>query len=174
MSERLSRQVDAGSPGTTCAKNDMRQHVNPYSYRDDPAVPKFADDRPVVIFDGHCVLCSRSAQFVLRHDRRGAFRLLAAQTPLGHALYVHYGLDPQDYRSMILIADGLAWLKSEAIIRIAQGLGLPWSLAATLRVLPRALRDRLYDVLARNRFRVFGRRATCYRPAPREADRFLA
>jgi predicted DCC family thiol-disulfide oxidoreductase YuxK len=146
----------------------------PYSYRDDPAVPKFADDRPVIIFDGHCVLCSRSAQFVLRHDVRGIYRMLAAQTPLGRALYVHYGLDPLDYESMILIADGVPELKSEAVIRIAQGLGLPWSLAAILRVLPRAWRDRLYDVLARNRFRVFGRRATCYLPDPSDADRFLA
>jgi predicted DCC family thiol-disulfide oxidoreductase YuxK len=146
----------------------------PYSYRDDPAVPKFADDRPIIIFDGHSVLCSRSAQFVLRHDRRGAYRMLAAQTPLGRALYVHYGLDPNDYESMILIADGVPALKSEAGIRIAQGLGLPWSLAAALRIVPRALRDWLYNVLARNRFRVFGRRDTCYLPDPRDADRFLA
>ncbi len=146
----------------------------PYSYRDDPAVPKFADDRPAIIFDGQCVLCSRSAQFVLRHDRRGVYRLLAAQTPLGHALYVHYGLDPRDYESMILIADGVPVFKSEAGIRIAQGLGAPWSLAAVLRALPRAWRDRLYDALARNRFRIFGRRDTCYRPDPRDADRFLA
>jgi predicted DCC family thiol-disulfide oxidoreductase YuxK len=120
------------------------------------------------------VLCSRSAQFVLRHDRRGTFRLLAAQTPLGHALYGHFGLDPVDFESMILIADGVAWLKSEAVIRIAQGLGMPWSLAAIMRVLPRPWRDRLYDVLARNRFRVFGRRATCFLPDPRWSDRFLA
>lgn len=148
--------------------------TSPYSYRDDPAVPKFADDRPVIIFDGHCVLCSRSAQFVLRHDKRGTYRLLAAQTPLGHALYVHYGLDTRDYETMILIADGAPARKSEAVIRIAQGLGLPWSLAALLRILPRAWRDRLYDVLARNRFRAFGRRDTCLRPDPRWADRFLA
>ena len=146
----------------------------PYSYRDDPAVPKFADDRPVIIFDGHCVLCSRSAQFVLRHDKRGTYRLLAAQTPLGHALYVHFGLDPHDYESMILIADGVPALKSEAGIRIAQGLGFPCSLAAIMRVLPRTWRDRAYDVLARNRFRIFGRRDTCYLPDPRHADRFLA
>jgi predicted DCC family thiol-disulfide oxidoreductase YuxK len=146
----------------------------PYSYRDDAAVPKFADDRPVIIFDGQCVLCSRSAQFVLRHDRRRTFRLLAAQTPLGRALYVHYGLDPHDYESIILIADGVPTLKSEAVIRIAQGLGAPWSLAAILRALPRPWRDRLYDVLARNRFRVFGRRATCYLPDRRDADSFLA
>src|SRR5262245_55564829 len=102
----------------------------PYSYRDDPAVPHFADDKPLIIFDGLCALCSGSAQFVLRHDAPGAFRLLAAQSPLGQALYTHYRLDPTDYETMILIADGVAWFKSEAAIRIAQGLGLPWSRAA--------------------------------------------
>ncbi len=146
----------------------------PYGYRDDPAVPTFADDRPVIIFDGHCVLCSRSAQFVLRHDPRGIYRLTAAQTPLGHALYVHYGLDPDDYQTMILIADGLPAFKSEAAIGIASGLGFPWSLAAILRVVPRRWRDRWYDVLAHNRFRIFGRRDTCYFPDPRWADRFLS
>jgi predicted DCC family thiol-disulfide oxidoreductase YuxK len=146
----------------------------PYSYRDDPAVPKFADDRPVIVFDGYCVMCSGSAQFVMRHDERGTFRMLAAQTPLGHALYEHYGLDPRDYETMILIADGVATFKSEAVIRIAEGLGLPWSLVAVGRVLPRAWRNRLYGVLARNRFRVFGRRETCYLPDPRHAGRFLA
>jgi predicted DCC family thiol-disulfide oxidoreductase YuxK len=148
--------------------------ITPYSWRRDPAVPAFPDDRPVIIFDGYCVLCSRSAQFVLRHDARGQFRLLAAQTPLGRALYVHYGLDPVDYQTMILIADGVPAFKSEAGIRIAQRLGFPWSLAVIMRILPRSWRDRLYDVLAHNRFRVFGRRDTCYLPDPRWADRFLA
>ena len=104
----------------------------PYSYRDDPAVPAFPDDRPVIIFDGECVLCSGSAQFVLRHDKRRIYRFLAAQTPLGRALYGHYGLDTQDYETMIVIADGIATFKSEAVVRIAEGLGLPWSLAALI------------------------------------------
>jgi predicted DCC family thiol-disulfide oxidoreductase YuxK len=68
-----------------------------YSWRGDPSVPAFADDRPVLIFDGHCVLCSSFARFILRHDRERRFRLLAAQTPLGTALYRHLGLHPIDY-----------------------------------------------------------------------------
>src|ERR1700704_1275742 len=105
---------------------------------------------------------------------RGAYRLLAAQTPLGRALYVHYGLDPQDYETNILIADGVATFKSEACIRMAEGLGRPGSLAAGFRALPLSWRDRLYAILARNRLRVFGRRATCYVPDHRPADRFIA
>jgi len=146
----------------------------PFSYRHDPAVPPFADDRPVIIFDGYCALCVGWAAFMLRHDHAGKYRLLAAESPLGQALYVHYGLDPQDYETNILIADGVAWFKSEGSIRMAEGLGFPWSLAAMLRILPREWRDFLYETLARNRLRWFGKRTTCYLPDPKFAGRFLA
>jgi predicted DCC family thiol-disulfide oxidoreductase YuxK len=146
----------------------------PYSYRDDPAVPGFPDDKPIIIFDGHCAFCSGWARFVLRHDRTERYRLMAAQSPLGRALYVHYGLDPEDYETNILIADGRAWFKSEGSIRMAEGLGFPWSLAAAFRVLPMPWRDALYLFVARNRLRIAGRRATCYRGDPACAHRFLA
>ena len=145
-----------------------------YSYRDDPAVPKFPDDHPIIVFDGYCALCSGWVSFVVRHDRRAIYRLLPAQSPIGRALYVHYGLDPQDYETYILLQDGIAWLKSEATIAMTQGLGFPWSLAAALRIVPRAWRDRIYAWVARNRFRLVGRRSTCYRSDPRHDDRFLA
>jgi predicted DCC family thiol-disulfide oxidoreductase YuxK len=144
-----------------------------HSYRRDPAVPAFPDDRPIIIFDGYCALCSGWAAFVLRHDRKEIYRLLSAQSPLGHALYVHYGLNPQDYETNILIEDGIAWFKSESSIRMAEGLGFPWSLARCLRVLPLAWRDKLYETIARNRLRWFGKRAVCYRADERHADRFL-
>ena len=108
----------------------------PYSYRSDPEVPPFPDDRPIVIFDGVCVLCSGFARLLLRHDKRRRFRLLAAQTPLGTALYRHLGLDPVNYESNILLEDGRAWFKSEGSIRIFERLGLPWSFMAVGRVLP--------------------------------------
>ncbi len=146
----------------------------PYSYRDDSAVPSFPDDKPIIIFDGYCALCSGWAAFVLRHDPDGRFRLLSAQSPLGQALYRHYGLDPQDYETNILLGEGRAWFKSEGSIRMAEGLGFPWSLAAVFRVLPMRWRDTLYDTVARNRLRWFGKRSTCYRPEPRFAERFIA
>jgi predicted DCC family thiol-disulfide oxidoreductase YuxK len=145
----------------------------PYSYRSDPAVPKFPDDHPIILFDGYCALCTGFAQFVLRHDPAAKFRLLVAQSALGYALYRHYGLHPQDYETNILIADGFAWFKSEAGIRILEGLGRPWSLVGGLRILPRPLRDQLYDFIARNRLRVFGKRARCHAPDASERGRFL-
>jgi predicted DCC family thiol-disulfide oxidoreductase YuxK len=156
------------------ATSQRESSREPYSYRRDSAVPPFPDDRPIVVFDGYCALCSGWANFVLRHDRRCAFRLLRAQSPLGHALCVHYGLDPQDYETNILIADGRAFFKSESSIRMLEGLGFPWKLAAVFRIVPRPLRDRMYNFIARNRLRFFGKRATCYVPEQRYDDRFLA
>ncbi|MDB5410610.1 MAG: hypothetical protein JWL84_5522 [Rhodospirillales bacterium] len=144
-----------------------------FSYRSDPAVPAFPDDRPIIIFDGKCVLCSAFAQFILRADRERRFRLLAAQTPLGAALYRHLGLDPVDYETSILLEDGRAWFKSEGSLRIFARLGFPWSLATFARLLPRFVRDPLYDIVARHRLRWFGARQTCYVPDPSQADRFL-
>jgi predicted DCC family thiol-disulfide oxidoreductase YuxK len=146
----------------------------PYSYRRDGRVPTFADDRPIILFDGHCALCSGWVRFVLRHDRAAAFRLLPAQTVLGAALYRHYGLDAEDYQTNILIAEGRAFFKSESAIRMLERLGAPWSAARLLRLLPVPLRERLYDIVARNRLRWFGRREQCLVSAPRYEDRFLA
>src|SRR5262249_53780228 len=119
-----------------------------FSYRTDPTVPTFPDDRPIVIFDGKCVLCSSFVQFILTRDRRHRFRLMAAQTALGIALYQHYHLDPTDYETNILIEDGRAWLKSEGSIRIFERLGFPWSMVSILRVLPRRVRDWFYEIVA--------------------------
>jgi predicted DCC family thiol-disulfide oxidoreductase YuxK len=147
----------------------------PYEYRTDPAVPRFADDRPVIVFDGKCVLCSSFAQFILQKDRRARFRLLAAQTALGNALYMHFGLDPVKYETYVLLQEGKAYFRSEASIRILHGLDAPWSLFATLaRLVPASLRDALYDVIARNRLRWFGAREQCYLPDPSHMERFLS
>jgi predicted DCC family thiol-disulfide oxidoreductase YuxK len=147
----------------------------PYAYRADPAVPNFADDRPVIIFDGKCVLCSWFARFVLRADRTGRFRLLAAQSQLGTALYNHFGLDPIGYETYVLLEDGKAFLRSEASLRIFAGLGAPWpALAAFGRIVPLRLRDGVYNLVARHRLQWFGARETCYLPEPSQADRFIA
>jgi predicted DCC family thiol-disulfide oxidoreductase YuxK len=145
----------------------------PYSYRADPAVPAFPDDRPIIVFDGNCVLCSRFAQFVLRVDRKRHFRLMAAQTATGAALYRHYGLDPVNYETNVLIEDGRAWFKSEGTIRMFEKLGFPWRLMAIGRVLPLGPRDRLYSFIACNRLVWFGVRKTCFLRDPAQAGRFI-
>ena len=145
-----------------------------YSYRDDPAVPAFPDDRPIIIFDGHCALCSRFARFVLRQDRHARFRLLAAQAPLGQALMRHLDLDLVNFESNVLLDDGRAYFKSDGTVRMFMFLGFPWSVCRALRLVPRRWLDAIYDTVARNRLRWFGYQAQCFLDDPAHRDRFLA
>jgi predicted DCC family thiol-disulfide oxidoreductase YuxK len=151
----------------------MTRAPKAFSYRDDPQVPAFADDHPILIYDGKCRLCSGFVRFILRHDRRDRFRFIAAQSQLGAALYRHYQRDPVDYETNILLEHGRAWFKSESSIRVFEALGLPWSLAAWGRILPLALRERLYEIIARHRLKWFGVRQACYLLDPGAEHKFL-
>ncbi len=144
-----------------------------HGYRDDPAVPPFSDDKPIIVFDGECVLCSGFARFVARWDRLAIFRFIAAQSPLGQALYRHYGLDPVNYETNLLIADGRTFAKMEAFVGIMHRLGWPMRGAAIVGWLPYRLSDWLYDLIARNRYRLYGRRASCIVPDASWRDRLL-
>jgi predicted DCC family thiol-disulfide oxidoreductase YuxK len=145
----------------------------PHSYRRDGSVPLFLDDKPLIVFDGYCGLCSRVVQFALRHDRDARLRFLQAQSDLGDALYRHYSLDATTYETFILLNDGVAHFASDAALELANILGYPWRIAAILRVLPRAVRDAVYFFIARNRMRFFGRSETCLLPPAGRSDRFL-
>ncbi|MBX5130674.1 DUF393 domain-containing protein [Rhizobium lentis] len=144
-----------------------------YSYRSDAAVPDFADDRPLIVFDGECVFCSGWVKFALKHDRQRRYRFVAAQTPLGQALYRHYGLDARDYETNILIEEGRAFFKSDGSIRMVAGLGFPYSLVKLFRLLPRRAADALYEFIARNRLKIAGRQS-CMVPTPEQRSRFIA
>jgi predicted DCC family thiol-disulfide oxidoreductase YuxK len=144
-----------------------------YSYRSDPAVPAFPDDKAVVVFDGVCVLCSGFARFILKRDRSFAFRLATAQSPLGQALMRHYGLDAQTFESNLVLADGRAYAKLDTVWAVGRRLGGPWRALALLRLLPGALGDWLYDRVAQSRYALFGRTEQCMLPPPEWRDRFL-
>ncbi|MBB4576263.1 MULTISPECIES: thiol-disulfide oxidoreductase DCC family protein [Rhizobium] len=143
-----------------------------YSYRNDPAVPAFADDQPLIVFDGECVFCSGWVKFALKHDSKRRYRFLAAQTPLGAALYRHYGLNERDYETNILIENGRGYFKSDGTIRMVAGLGFPWSLVKVFRLLPRRLADALYEFIARNRLKIAGRQS-CMVPTAEQRSRFI-
>jgi predicted DCC family thiol-disulfide oxidoreductase YuxK len=130
-------------------------------------------DHPVIVFDAQCVLCSANAQFVLKHDRREHFRLASMQGEVGAALFRRFGIDPADPETIILVDGDSVRLNSDAVIAIYAGLGWPWRAAAALRLVPRVLRDPVYRWVARNRYRLFGRRETCWLPTAEQARRVL-
>jgi predicted DCC family thiol-disulfide oxidoreductase YuxK len=128
---------------------------------------------PIVLFDGVCGLCDRTVDLVLAHDPHGRFRFAALQSPAGARLLAQHGL-PADYlNSFALVVDDRVLLASDAAIAIAARLGGPWRLLCVLRCVPRPLRDLGYRLIARVRYRVFGRRPTCRLPTPAERARFL-
>ena len=137
-----------------------------------PDAPPYSGEPPLIVVDGECVLCTRWAGFILRHDRQARLRLAVTQSPLGRALYAHYRLDPDE--TNLLVRGGRAYVRSDAVLGVLAVLGPPWSLAPAARVLPRSWRDHAYGWLARNRFRLFGRRDVCLVPDASVAHRFLA
>lgn len=131
-------------------------------------------DRPIVVFDALCPLCSANARFILKRDRRGHFRLASMQGPAGAALYRRFGIDPAGPETMIVVEDGRALRDSDAVLAIWRGLGWCWRAAAALaRSVPRFVRDPLYRLIARNRYRLFGRRETCWVPDADDRERML-
>lgn len=145
----------------------------PYSYRTDPSVPEFNDAHPIIVFDGHCVLCSRWAQFIMRRDRQKRLRLLAAQSPLGEALYRHFGLKSEDYDTNLLIDGGRVRTRSDGTLAMFALLWWPWKIMSAFRLIPRPLRDWVYNIIARNRLNWFGRRDICFVPSPETQGWFL-
>lgn len=130
-------------------------------------------NHPVIVFDAACVLCSANAQFVLRHDRRGHFRLASMQSEAGANLYDKFGIDPADPETMIVVEGERALRDSDAVLAVYRGLGWPWRAAGVLALVPRGLRDPVYRLVARNRYRLFGRRETCWVPDAAMRERIL-
>ncbi len=135
-----------------------------YSWRTDTAVPRFDDTRPLLVFDGVCGFCSRSMRFIAAHDRAQNLQFTAAQSALGQALFQHFRLSVADFETVLVLVDGKALGKRNAIAAIAQRLNWPWRVAAAYRTLPVTLADPLYDALARRRYHLFGRTEACFTP----------
>jgi predicted DCC family thiol-disulfide oxidoreductase YuxK len=129
--------------------------------------------RPIIVFDAMCVLCSANAQFVLNNDRRGHFLLASMQGEVGSALYRKFGIDPVAPDTIVVVTGERALRDSDAVLSIYEGLGWPWRTLSALRIIPRGLRDPAYRLIARNRYRIFGKRQTCWLPTAEQAARVL-
>ncbi len=127
---------------------------------------------PIVFFDGICGLCNRAADFILRHDRRGRLRLATLQSPAAQRLLCDKNLPP-GLDSIVLLDGAKTYVRSAAALRIAALIGGAWSLFAIFWIVPRPIRDALYNWVARHRYQWFGRRAACRMPTPEERARFI-
>ena len=127
----------------------------------------------IIVFDGVCHLCNAWVQFLLRFDRRGVYRFASMQSVAGRKRLADHGLDPDDPSSFLLLRNGRARTDSDAIVDVLTGLGGAWRVFGVLWLVPRFLRDPAYRFIARNRYRLFGKRDVCMMPTPESAARFL-
>ena len=127
-----------------------------------------------VLFDGVCNLCNGFVQFVIMRDPDARFRFAALQSDAAASLLRDAGVTPPLPDSLILVEDGRVYFRSAAALRVARRLRFPWPIAYALVVVPRVIRDRVYDVIAAHRYRWFGRRESCMVPTPDLKKRFLS
>ena len=127
----------------------------------------------LVIFDGVCNLCTHSVRFILEHEAKPLFRFAPVQSSAGARLLSKLGLDPENVQTFVVIANGEAYLRSDAAIRIAPHLRGAWRWLGVVRFVPRPLRDWIYDLIARNRYRWFGRTDECMVPTKEIRARFI-
>jgi predicted DCC family thiol-disulfide oxidoreductase YuxK len=134
---------------------------------------KLPRNNGIVLFDGYCNLCSGSVQFIIKRDLKKYFKFASLQSEVGKELHQKFDL-PENYtESVVLIEDEKIFLKSDALIKITQKLKGLWPLLAIFKILPKFLRNLIYDFIANNRFRWFGKKKQCFMPSKPIRERFL-
>ena len=127
----------------------------------------------IILFDGECHFCDRSVQFIIKRDTKGFFQFASLQSDVGKALLKQYGA-PMNIDSFVLIENNRCYFQSSAGLRVCKSLKGMWKLCYFLLVVPKPLRDGVYRVIARNRYKWFGVKESCMLPSPEERKRFLS
>jgi len=132
------------------------------------------EGKKIILFDGVCNLCNSSVQFVIKRDKKDMFRYTALQSEVGQQMIKERGIDTSQVDSIILIEPGVAYYtKSDAALEIGQSFGGGWKLLAIFTWLPKPFRDAMYDFVARNRYKWFGKQESCMIPTPELKAKFL-
>ncbi len=127
----------------------------------------------IVLFDGVCNLCNRSVQFIIKRDTRDRFRFAALQGKTGQALLTRHQLPADSFNSFILVEEDRIYTRSTGALQMLKRLGAPWSLCYAFILVPRFIRDWVYNRIARNRYRWFGKKESCMIPTPELKNKFL-
>ena len=134
---------------------------------------------PIMFYDGVCGLCNRLVQFLLKHDKNGRLRFASLQSDFAAKVLGRQGIDPKDLDTVNVVVnydepDERVLQRSDAVLRAGRELGGFWGTSSSIaRIVPRALRDLTYRIVAQNRYRVFGKYDTCMLPDPNQRSRFL-
>ena len=127
----------------------------------------------IIVFDGHCVLCSGVFRFVIKHDRRQQFQFLIAQSELGEAVYAATGRKSEDFDTNLVFINGRMYERLDAFAAVMREIGGIWTLFSWVHLLPEFLKNFVYFSIARNRYRLFGRTEACMVPTAQLKARFV-
>lgn len=133
---------------------------------------------PIVLYDGVCGLCNRLVKFILKRDLNGRFRFASLQSEFAATLLKRHGANAKDLDTFYVVIDQgnpdeRVLMRSDAILFVVKTLGGVWKIASVGRVVPKVIRDALYRLVARNRYRVFGKHESCMLPSPEHRAKFL-
>ena len=131
-------------------------------------------DKKIILFDGVCNLCNSAVQFIIKHDKKDLFRFVALQSNLGLEIAKHIGVETKNMDSIILYEPGIAYyIKSEAALEIAKNLSGGLAILSIFSILPTSLSNSVYDYIAKNRYKWYGKKDSCMIPSPTLASKFL-
>ena len=127
----------------------------------------------IILFDGVCNLCNGAVNFVIKRDPRNVFKFTPLQEKQGVLLLKKHAVDSRKLDSIVLIENGNVYIKSSAALRIAKKLSGLWPLFFVLLIIPSFIRDGVYDFIAKNRYKWFGKKEQCMIPTPGFREKFL-
>ncbi|MFN4763977.1 thiol-disulfide oxidoreductase DCC family protein [Gillisia sp. Q332] len=131
-------------------------------------------DKKIILFDGVCNLCNNSVNFIIEHDKKDIFRFASLQSEIGRKLTSERGIDSEELDSIVLIEPGVVYFKkSTAALEISKELSGGYSMLKYFSFLPEGLRDGVYDLIANNRYKWFGKKDSCMIPTPELKAKFL-
>lgn len=127
----------------------------------------------IILFDGECHFCDQSVQFIIKRDPKGRFTFASLQSDIGKELLKKFHV-PEDMDSLVLIEENKCYVQSTAALRVYKNLKGAWKIAYVFLAVPKPIRDFFYDLIAKNRYRWFGKKESCPLPSPEERKRFLS
>ena len=131
--------------------------------------------KKIILFDGVCNLCNSSVRYVIKHDKKDLFRFASLQSDIGQKILKHIGSDSNYSDSLVLYEPGVAYFyKSAATIEIANSIGGVFSMMSIFKIIPAFLRNPIYDFIAKNRYKWYGKSDECPIPTPNLKDKFLS
>lgn len=128
--------------------------------------------QPIILFDGVCNLCNGSVQFIIKRDKEAKFRFASLQSEAGKKILEQFQLPTDTFNSFILYEDGKIYTRSTAALRVFSQLK-NWKWVSAFQYVPKFLRDGVYNLVARNRYKWFGKKDECMIPTPELKSRFL-